>query len=200
VINTLAIPAINRILRRNSWALQRLQGCAGKTARIDCLPVTLLLTVLETGEIAPASPGAVPQVTIALTPGVMLRVLARDETVWNEIEVAGDTDFATVINHVWRNLRWDIEEDLARVFGDIAAHRMVQAGRTLDQWRVQSFDSLARSFAEYWTEERPLIARARDVERFNREVDQLRDDAARLDKRIENLLNRQGAKIAKKDH
>ena len=192
MINALVIPAINRVLRRNGWALQRLQACAGKTARIDCPPVTLVLTVLETGEVAPPGPAALPQVTIALTPGVMLRVLARDETVWNEIEVAGDTDFATALNHVWRNLRWDIEEDLAHIFGDIAAHRMVQTGRTLDQWRVQSFDNLARSFAEYWTEEQPLIARARDVERFNREVDQLRDDAARLDKRVEHLLNRQG--------
>ena len=42
-----------------------------------------------------------------------------------------------------------------------------------------------RSFAEYWTEEQPLIAGARDIEAFNRAVDQLRDDAARLEKRIE---------------
>ncbi|MNC94507.1 hypothetical protein D3C83_113790 [compost metagenome] len=67
---------------------------------------------------------------------------------------------------------------------------MMQTGRTLDQRRAQSFDNLARSFAEYWTEEQPLIARAQDVEHFNRNVDQLRDDLARLEKRIESLLNR----------
>jgi ubiquinone biosynthesis protein UbiJ len=191
VINAFLIPAINGILRRNSWALQALQPYAGKTVRFVCPPVTLSLTVLQTGEVAAAIAATAPQATVAVTPGVMLRVLARDEAAWNEINVTGDTDFATVINHVWRNLQWDIEEDLARVFGDIAAHRMVQTGRTLEQWRAQSFDNLARSFAEYWTEERPLIARARDVERFNADVDQLRDDLARLEKRIENLLSRQ---------
>ena len=190
MINTLAIHAVNGVLRRNSWALQRLQDCAGKTARFECPPVSLALTVLETGEVTAATAATTPQVTIALTPGLMLRVLARDETVWNDIAVAGDTDFATAINHVWRNLRWDVEEDLARVFGDIAAHRMMQTGRTLDQWRAQSFDNLARACAEYWTEEQPLIARARDIERFNCDVDQLRDDVARLEKRVENLLNR----------
>jgi ubiquinone biosynthesis protein UbiJ len=190
MINAFVVRAVNGVLRRNSWALQSLQGCAGKTARFECPPVSVAFTVLETGEVTAASAATTPQVTIALTPGLMLRVLARDETVWNEIAVAGDTDFATVINHVWRNLRWDMEEDLARVFGDIAAHRMMQTGRTLDQWRAQSFDNLARSFAEYWTEEQPLIARAHDVEHFNRNVDQLRDDVARLEKRIESLLNR----------
>jgi ubiquinone biosynthesis protein UbiJ len=191
MLDALAASSINGILRRNSWAPQALQPYAGKTVRFVCPPVTLSLTVLQTGEVAAAIAATAPQATVAVTPGVMLRVLARDEAAWNEINVTGDTDFATVINHVWRNLQWDIEEDLARVFGDIAAHRIVQTGRTLEQWRAQSFDNLARSFAEYWTEERPLIARARDVERFNADVDQLRDDLARLEKRIENLLSRQ---------
>ncbi|MDP1717192.1 MAG: sterol-binding protein, partial [Burkholderiales bacterium] len=64
---------------------------------------------------------------------------------------------------------------------------MVQTGRTLDQWRAQSTDNLIRSFAEYWTEEQPLIARAHEVAQFNRDVDALRDDVARAEKRLENL-------------
>lgn len=190
--------AINHLLRRNSWAVERLMPCAGKTVRFELPPLSVGLTVLDNGEVAAAAASTAPDVTIGLTPGVVLRVLARDDTVWRDIQVSGDSDFASVINHVCGNLRWDLEEDLARVFGDIAAHRMVQAGRTLDQWRAQSFDNLARSFAEYWTEEQPLIARAREVEQFNREVDQLRDDVARLEKRLERLLDRQGAGHAKR--
>ena len=198
MLDPLASSSFNHLLRGNSWALERLKPCAGKTARIECAPLNFLLTVLDSGEVMAAAPAAAPDTTIRLTPGLMLRVLARDETVWNEIEIHGDTEFVTVINHVFRNLRWDIEEDLSGVFGDIAAHRMVQTGRTLDQWRAQSLDNLARSFAEYWTEEQPLIARARDVAQFNRDVDQLRDDVARFEKRVENLLNRQVAKNARK--
>ena len=184
--------SINRVLRRNSWAPERLTAFAGKTARFECLPVSVALTVLEHGEVAAAAAETAPDVTIRLTPGVLLRILARDDAVWREIEVSGDTDFAAEINYISRNMRWDIEEDLALVFGDIAAHRMAQAGRTLDEWRAQSFDNLARSFAEYWTEEQPLIARARDVARFNGEVDRLRDDVARVEKRLDNLLNSEG--------
>lgn len=156
----------------------------------------MTLTVQESGEVATAESEAIPDVTIKLTPGLMLRILARDETVWTEIEISGDTDFAAVLNRILRNLRWDVEEDLSRVFGDIAAHRMVQTGSALEEWRRQIFDNLARSFAEYWTEEQPLIVNARDVERFNRDVDALRDDAARLEKRVERFLSRQNAKRA----
>jgi ubiquinone biosynthesis protein UbiJ len=120
----------------------------------------------------------------------MLRLAARDKTAWQDIEITGDTDFAAAIHHVAHNLRWDVEEDLSRVFGDIAAHRMVETGRTLNRWGGQALENTGRAFAEYWTEERPLIAGRRDLDEFNREVDALRDDAARLEKRIENLSNR----------
>ena len=192
MLEPLASSSLNHLLRGNSWALGRLIPCAGKTAKFDCGPVGVVLTVLDSGQVTAAALAAAPDTTIRLTPGLMLRVLARDETVWNEIEIQGDTEFATVINHIFRNLRWDIEEDLSRVFGDIIAHRMVQAGMTLDRWRAQSLDNLTRSFAEYWTEEQPLIARARDVARFNRDVDRLRDDVARFEKRLEDLMSRQG--------
>ncbi len=188
---TVVSASVNHLLRANSWARERLKPFAGKTARFDCPPFNLALTVLENGEVAAADIWATaPDVTVTLTPGLMLRVMARDETVDTEIGIDGDTGFAAAIRHITNNLRWDAEEDLSRVFGDIAAHRMMQTGRTLDQWRAQSFDNLARSFAEYWTEEQPLIARTRDVDLFNREVDQLRDDVARLEKRLENLFTR----------
>jgi ubiquinone biosynthesis protein UbiJ len=198
MLDPLASSSLNHLLRSNSWAPERLKPYAGKTARFECAPFSFMLSVLENGEVAAAAAAVTPDTTIRLTPGLMLRVLVRDETVWNEIEIDGDTEFAAVINRTFRNLRWNIEEDLSRVFGDIAAHRMVQTGRTLDEWRAQSFDNLARSFAEYWTEEQPLIARARQVAQFNRDVDQLRDDVARFEKRLEQIQNRQVAKDAKK--
>ncbi len=182
----LYLAPINRLLRQSSWALERLRPFAGKVVRAECFPVTMLLGITEAGEMA-AVPAAVPDVTLRLTPGVMLRLAARDASAWNNIAVEGDPQLAAALNHVARNLRWDVEEDLSRVFGDIAAHRMVQTGRKLDTWGRQGADNLARSFAEYWTEEQPLIAARADIEQFNLEVDALRDDVARLEKRIEHL-------------
>ena len=182
---------INHLLRSASWARDALRRHTGKTARFEFFPVTATLTVLANGEVAAAGAGTEPAATVRLGPGLLLRLAARDESAWREIDIAGDTEFASALHHVARNLRWDVEEDLSRVFGDVAAHRMVETGRTLQRWGGEAADNTARSFAEYWTEEQPLIAGARDLEEFGRAVDQLRDDAARLEKRIENLSKRQ---------
>ena len=187
MIPALYIPAINRLLRQNSWAVPRLQPHAGKVVRVETFPVPMLIGVTETGEAAPAAPDATAAVTVRLTPGHLLRLAARDATVWNDIKAEGDAEFAAALNHIARNLRWDIEEDLSRVFGDIAAHRLVETGRKLDNWGRQGTENIARSFAEYWTEERPLIASRADVAQFSREVDALRDDLARVEKRVERL-------------
>ncbi len=181
---------LNRLLRANAWARDALKPHAGKTASFRCLPFTTRLTVLDSGEVARATTEATPAVTLTLTPGLMLRVAARDDAVWRDVIIDGDTAFATAIHHLWRHLRWDAEEDLAKVVGDAAAHRIAETGRTLQRWAQASGDNLAHSFAEYWTEEQPLIATKNDVMRFNADVDQLRDAAARLDKRIELLRSR----------
>jgi ubiquinone biosynthesis protein UbiJ len=182
---------VNHLLRSASWARDALGRHAGKTARFEVFPLAVAFTVLDSGEVAPAAADAAPAATVKLAPGLVLRLAARDESAWREIDITGDTDFASAIHHVTRNLRWDVEEDLSRVFGDIAAHRMAESGRTLQRWGEQAVENTGRAFAEYWTEEQPLIAGARDLEEFGRAVDQLRDDAARLEKRLENLSNRQ---------
>jgi ubiquinone biosynthesis protein UbiJ len=179
------IAILNHVLRQNSWARDRLMPHAGKSVRFESAPFSLALTVREDGGVAAAAQDAAPDATIRISPGTAMRVLLRDESAWAGVEVSGDTEFSQAIHQVWRHLRWDAEEDLARVFGDVAAHRMTQSAAALDQWRSQSFDNLARSFAEHWIEERPLIAGARDIAAFNREVDRLREDVARLEKRIE---------------
>jgi len=181
---------INHLLRSASWARDALRRHAGKTARFEVFPFVVALTVLDSGEVAPAGADAAPDAKVKLPPGLMLRLTSRDERAWREIDISGDTDFASAIHHVTRNLRWDVEEDLSRAFGDVAAHRMAETGRTLQRWGAQAVENTGRAFAEYWTEEQPLIAGACDLEEFGRAVDQLRDDAARLEKRIEQLLSR----------
>ena len=180
---------LNHVFRANTWAPTCLKSHAGKIARFRCPPFDFALGVTDAGEAAAVADAAKADVTVTLTPGLLLRIAARDASAWDDVKVEGDAEFAAAINHVVRNLRWDVEEDLSRVVGDIAAHRMVESGRKLDHWGRQGADNLARSFAEYWTEEQPLIAARADIEQFNREVDALRDDVARLEKRIEQITS-----------
>jgi len=178
---------INHVLRGETWALRRLQPYAGCTARFDLPPFSFSLTIRESGEVAPAMPAAAADVTFRLTPPAALRLLAGDHDAEREVTVSGNPDLAQAVQAVVRDARWDVEEDLARVFGDIAAHRITSAGRTLARVPQRAASSLARNLADYWLQERPLIARREDVEGFVREVDRLRDDVERLAQRIARL-------------
>jgi ubiquinone biosynthesis accessory factor UbiJ len=177
---------VNHLLRQASWARARLQPFSGKTLKFDAAPFVVALRIRESGEVEDASP-AVWDAAFTVTPGIMVRLLAQDRAAWQSVRTDGDTALAREVLFITQNLRWDVEEDLSRVFGDIFAHRMVEAGNELKRWPQQTADSLARSLAAYWTEEQPLLATRTEVDRFNQGVDALRDDTARLEQRIAKL-------------
>jgi ubiquinone biosynthesis protein UbiJ len=178
---------LNHLLRANSWARDSLKPYAGKTVSVRCLPFAASLRIIDSGEVTPAAAGTTPDATLTVTPALLLRMTTRDDTAWRDIIVEGDTALAGAVNHLWRHLRWDVEEDLSRVFGDIAAHRIAGTAQSMGQWARSSGENLLRSFTEYWTEERSAIASANDLRHFAAEVDRLRDDLARLEKRISRL-------------
>lgn len=188
MLSQLAAGPVNHVLRGESWALRRLQPYAGRTVRFDVFPFVLAFTVRDEGDVAAAAPGAVADVTIRVTPPAAMRIVAGDDAAYAEVSVQGDSDFAEAIQFVVRNARWDAEEDLARVFGDRIAHRMSGIGRGALQLQARVIDSLASNLADYWVEERPLIARRSDVDRFVQDVDALRDDIERLALRVDRLL------------
>jgi ubiquinone biosynthesis accessory factor UbiJ len=191
MLERFSVPAFNRLLRANAWALERLRPHAGKTALLTCAPAALKVTVREGGELAPAAPEVRPDLTIHATAPLLLRLAAGDEAARSQVTVSGDVQFAATLDHLRRNLAWDYEEDLARVLGDVLAHRAAGAGRELDRWARSTVLNVSRAFTEYWTHERPLIASREALDELHAEIDRLRDDAERLEKRIE--LVRQSA-------
>ena len=199
----LAAPAaalINHLLRGAPWARERLAPFAGKTARISVFPTVLILTALDSGEVVVAQSDAVPSVEISLSPALLPRLLLKDDAAYREVAVSGDTAFASEIAYIMKNLSWDAGEDLSHVFGDVVAHRITRSAAALAGWPGQAALSVAQALSEYWTEEQPLLAKSHRVQRFIAEVDVLRDDAERLDKRIELLGRRvqsQGARAMK---
>ena len=191
LIETPLAAAVNHLLRSASWARAQLKPHSGKAVRFEVAPLSATLQILDSGEVAAASTEAVA--CFRMSPLLALRVAAADPSAWREVEASGDMSLARDILAVAQNLRWDYEEDLSRVFGDILAHRICDTGRALAQWQRDSFDSLTRQTAAYWTEERPLIAARPQIEQFSRDVDTLRDDTARVEKRVEQLLTRRNA-------
>ena len=180
-----ALAALNHLLEQQPWAAERLRPFAGQALEFRCPPFPdLRLAITGSGLLDRAQAETANALVVKLSPGALPLVLARDETARKRVEIEGSADLAGAVDYLFRHLSWDFEEDLSGVFGDIVAHRLASGGKALATWPRDAALRLAESLAEYWTEEQPLLARPTDVESFCRDVDALRDDVARLEKRV----------------
>lgn len=179
--------ALNHVLRSTPVAMERLRPYAGRTAAFHVGLLTFAWTVQTTGEVTAAVPGATRDLDVRISPFLLPRLALQEEAAFREIEMQGDAELAQEVSFLARHLKWDAEEDLSKVVGDVAAHRAAGAAQATAHWASEAVKRTAAGAAEYWTEERPLIASRVKVEDFVRGVSELRDAVERLEKRLARL-------------
>lgn len=183
--------ALNHVLGQNPWACARLAPFAGRTVAFRCPPFPeLRLRIADSGRVAPAAGDDAAALTVTLAPAVLPLLAVRDEQALGRVAIEGSAELAETVRSLFTNLSWDVEEDLSRVLGDALAHRVAAGGEALVRWPRDAAARLGENLAEYWTDEQPLLARPDDVAAFCRAVDALRDDVARLEKRIDALASK----------
>ena len=178
---------LQHLTNQNNWSRPQLQPFAGKVVQFDFTLIKANLLILEDGSLAIAGETASPEANIHVPPSLALRLLAGDENAKMQIKIDGDTHLATEISKVLQNMRWDMEEDLSKITGDIAAHKIGRISRkTLSETKKQSIN-LVEMLSEYWQEEQPLLAKKRHVEQFYTQVDTIKSDVARFEKKLNKL-------------
>src|SRR5512134_2616963 len=94
--------------------------------------------------------------TLAGTPLALLSLVgpgAADRLRGSTIRIAGDAEVAQRFQELLQQAQPDFEEELAGVFGDVAAHQMANFARGLFDWGRKAADSLALNVSEYLQEE-----------------------------------------------
>jgi len=183
--------ALNHLLSAEAWARDKLKPYAGQCVEFRSAPLPALrLDILDSGLVGGAAQDAVPSLIVTIGPSALPASLRGEDALMREIGIEGNADLASTVQYLFRHLRWDLAEDLSKVFGDVFAQRMVTEGRRFAAWNREAAEKLAQNFAEYWIEEQPLLARPADVRQFLTDADRLRDDLARLEKRIEILTGK----------
>ena len=178
---------LQHIIKQNKWAKPLLLPFAGNALQFDFVLAKAQLMVLEDGSFMLASSAMPPQATIYAPPSLLLRVVAGDDAAKMQFKITGDTHFASTMGNVLQNIRWDIEEDLSQITGDITAQKIVQiAKNTVNQTKQQTRNA-AEMLTEYWQEEKPILAKKWQVVQHNTDVDTLKSDVARFEKRIQTL-------------
>jgi ubiquinone biosynthesis protein UbiJ len=187
VISLPAIAFVNHLLAEEPWAREKLAPFADKRVRVKAVPLPdLAFAVTAEGTLESAAEGE-PDLTVTLSPADLPRLLQGDDTVLRSIGFTGDAELAAALQYLARHLRWEVEEDLSRVLGDVAAHRIASTARDFLAWQKDAGVRLGENVAEYLTEEAALVAPPAALARFGRDVADLVDALERLEKRLDRI-------------
>ena len=177
---------VNRLLDAESWARERLAGFCGENNVL--VPLALAprgVTILEDGRLEAG--GGAPGLTLQAGPGALLALARGEEEFLRAVEVKGNARLVHEIASLARHLRWDVEEELSRVFGDVAAHRIAGAARSFAQWQLDAARRVTGAAADFLAEEARILVRREEQAGHASAVAALRDALARLEKRVERL-------------
>ena len=189
-----ACRGINHVLSSEPWATGELTRHAGKTILLK-LPVGDLCF-----EITPAGLLAVSEASD--TSSLVLEVSARAlseltgstgslrEQAFKAVKITGDADLAQLLGRLVGQVRWEYEEDLARLVGDATANFAVRQGKKFVSASKSAASDLLSNVVEYVSEERKVLLNQRDFMAHKNELNELRDAVDRMEKRIQILVQK----------
>jgi len=106
------------------------------------------------------------------------------------VHIEGDAEVAQAFSDLLKHARPDLEEELSRVVGDVAAHQIGNAARSVLEFGRRARSTFAQNVAEYLQEEAREVPSRTEAEEFIVGVDRLRDDVERLEARLRLLETR----------
>jgi len=118
---------LNHVLMQETEATVRLARQSGRVVLVQWRAFSFKLQATPAGLLDLAAPGA--QADLVLTaleesPLALAQAALRGDK--PAVRIEGDVQLAADINWLTEHVRWDIEEDLARILGDVPARMMCQ--------------------------------------------------------------------------
>jgi ubiquinone biosynthesis protein UbiJ len=130
---------LNHVLMQEPQAMERLVRQKGRIVLMQWRAFTFRLLVTPAGLFDVAAPDAQADLLLVITQESLLSI-AQELMQGGKpsVRIEGDVQLAAEVSWLIDHVRWDIEEDLARILGDAPAHAVVQLARTVAQ-AVQQF-------------------------------------------------------------
>lgn len=186
--NALSAALLNALLQREPWAAGRLSRHAGKSLRFSIGAMQVAYSIEASGRVRVCNPAVVPDVTLSIATHHLADLPAilrsRDlAAITEKLHVQGDAALAALVSELARDLRWDIEEDMAARFGDLLGPGLLQGGRAAAGAVQNALQRAGANMAEYLGEEGQVLATRPGLQAF-------RADCATLQQRLEALEQR----------
>ena len=130
---------LNHVLMQEKEAMVRLARQKGRVVLFHWRDFEFKLQLTPAGLLDLAPSDLPSDLTLSVTEpspvALVQAALAGDKPA---VRIEGDVQLAAEVNWLVDHVRWDIEEDLARLLGDAPAHGLAQAARnalaSLRQW------------------------------------------------------------------
>lgn len=123
---------LNHVLQQEPEAQARLKRQSGRLVEAHWRQFSVRLLATPAGLLDLGTAQQQPDLTLTLTddsPWTLAQSALRGDK--PAVRIAGDVQLAAEVQWLVDHVRWDVEEDLARVFGDAPAHAMAQVARRM---------------------------------------------------------------------
>lgn len=129
---------LNHVLMQEPVAMERLARIQGRVVLVCWRNFSFKVVVTAAGLLDLGGADAQADLTLTMTqesPFEMAQALMQGDK--PAVRIEGDVQLAAEVNWLVDHVRWDLEEDLARVMGDAPAHTVVQMARSMVQALAQ---------------------------------------------------------------
>ncbi len=184
---------INRYLALDPEMLDKLEVFSGKVIKLEIIGINKVLYMLPDGKCIQVSTEYEGEVDTTLrgTPMALFKMgIVSDAATLllkGEVEISGDTRLGHQFKNVFSQMDIDWSEPLADIVGDTFAYQIQQSGKKIGGWGKDVIKSVSSSVSEYLQEESRDVITETELNIFNDDVDQLRDDVDRLQAKIKTL-------------
>ena len=138
---------LNHVLMQESEATARLVRQKDRIMLVQWRTFYFKLIATPAGLLDLAAPEAKPDLVLTLTdesPLALAQAVLKGGK--PAVRVEGDVQLAAEVNWLTEHVRWDMEEDLARIIGDVPAHTLSQMAQAMST-NLREFLAKAAAFA-----------------------------------------------------
>lgn len=184
---------IEAMLNRNIAAQNRagilVHRLEGRSLQLEIEGVARIRAAVYGGRIALlAGEDGAADAVISGTPAALLKMIggAPRPTAAGQgaVQIKGDAEAAALFRELLQLAKPDLEEETARVIGDLPARRLALFSRRARGWLAGAGRSAGANLAEYLQEESRDLVNRTELEEFLHGADDLRESVDRLEARI----------------
>jgi ubiquinone biosynthesis protein UbiJ len=182
---------LNRYLSLDPDAKRNFPALSEKVIQINIRDLDIVFFMKVSGgriEVLPSYDDEIHCAMKASILSLMKLGVASDASVLGEdIEMSGDLDVGRQFRNLLARVDIDWEEIASRYMGDIVAHKLGNAVRSLTGWGKKTSNSLRKDVGEYLQEESRQLPTAFEVSQFVAGVDDVRMGVDRAEARFKQL-------------